>query len=57
MVSKWISVHTIYASATSAPKGNTINQLKVIFGFSKRRLVAVVIIFAHRNQNEAKPVR
>jgi hypothetical protein len=41
----------MYASATIAPKGNTINQLKEIFGFSKRRLVAVPIMFAHRNQN------
>ena len=47
----------MYDSARSTPKGNVINQFRDITGFSKRRLVAVAIIFAHRNQKLAKPVR
>ena len=47
----------MYPNAISAPNGKVINQLRENFGFSKRRLVTVAIIFAHRNQNEARPVR
>ena len=45
-----MKVHIIYARPINVPNGNVMNQPMVNFGLSKRRLVAVVIIFAHTNQ-------
>ena len=45
-----MTVQAIYANPTTIPVGKTTNQFSVSLGFSKRRLVTVVMIFAQTNQ-------
>ncbi len=54
---KYINDQIIYANPKTAWKGNVKIQLKFNFGFSNRKLVAVVITFAHRYQKLARAVR